>query len=292
MIDRVFKVIRKSFTTDNYFKYLVKGQIWKLIVSFKGNFTHTFTLRDNSIFEYPFNSAVGANLFIGKFEEIEVNWFCNALKPGDIVFDIGANGGLYTLLASKIVGSTGHVYAFEPGERELALLKNNLEKNKVSNVTVINQAVSDRKSTANFVVSQDGAMNSLAKNTHMYQNVINTTTVETTSLDIFINEFNIPKVDLIKIDVEGAEHLVLAGMKNLLSASEGIKVLFECSDSTASGFKYSAKDFLEALSGDGLDIGFIDDRLDVVDINKYPNPAEIGVKIYNFVATNSINRGI
>jgi FkbM family methyltransferase len=290
MINRVVKVIHKSFTIDNYFKYLVKGQIWKFIVYFKSDFTHTFTLRDDSVFEYPFNSAVGANLFIGKFEEIEVNWFCNALKPGDIVFDIGANGGLYTLLASKIVGSTGHVYAFEPGERELALLHNNLEKNKVSNVTVINQAVSDRKSNANFVVSQDGAMNSLAKNTHIYQDVIDTTTVQTTSLDIFIDEFNIPKVDLIKIDVEGAEHLVLAGMKNLLSSSKGVKVLFECADSTASGFNYSAKDLLKELSENGLDIGFIDDRLNIIDINKYPNPDEIGVKVYNFIATTSSNR--
>jgi FkbM family methyltransferase len=285
MVSKLLRAFYKSLTVKNYLKYVLKGQVWRVIVSLKGDFMHTFKLRDGSQFEYPFNSAVGANLFVGKFEEVEVNWFCQTVQPGDIVLDVGANGGLYTLLASKLVGSNGHVYAFEPGERELNLLRNNISRNNLSNVTVVDKAVSDKKSSSNFVVSQDGAMNSLARNTHMYQEVIDNVVVETISLDDFVEDCGISKVNVVKVDVEGAEHLVLRGMKKLLSTSPQVKILFECSDSTASGFDYSAQSLLRDLKKDNLEISFIGEDLELVDIEKYPAPADLGVKIYNFVAT-------
>jgi FkbM family methyltransferase len=276
MSNKLFRVVSQSLTVPNYFKHLIRGQIWRMIVFLKGDFIHTFVLKDGSAFEYPFKSLVGANLFVGKFEEVEINWFCENLKPGDTVFDVGANGGLYTLIASKLVGPTGHVYAFEPGERELNLLRTNILKNNLSNVTVVDRAVSDKKSSSRFMVSQDGAMSSLAKNQHGNQKIVNDVLVETVSLDV------------LKIDVEGAEHLVFKGMKNLLSSFPQVKILFECGDSTASGFNYSAQSLLADLKRDGLSISFIDERLELVDIEKCPNPNDLGKKVYNFVATRSV----
>jgi FkbM family methyltransferase len=266
--------------------YTVKGKLWRLIVLLKGDHLKTFRLEDGIEFDYPFDSVVGAHLFIsGKFEDKEMSWVRQTLKPGNIVFDIGANGGIYTVAAAKAVGSSGHVYAFEPGRRELELLRNNIIKNNLSNVTVVERAVSDKTSSADFVVSQDGAMNSLAENSHAHQKVIYHIEVKTISLNEFVDEYNVSKVDFVKIDVEGAEHLVFRGMQHVLASNDQIKILFECSNSTSSGFGYSSSDLLSELMGLGLSIGYISDESKLVDINQAIENNEIDSKIYNFVAT-------
>jgi FkbM family methyltransferase len=267
----------------------VKGKVWKILSLVRKDLIYTFTLKDGSAFDYPLNSVVGCNLFTGSFELTEIDWFCTMLRKGDIVFDIGANGGLYTILASKIVGETGHVYAFEPGSKELALLKDNIIKNNLSNVTIVPKAVSTERSTAKFAVSRDGAMSSLAKNEHGNQVIEEWVTVETVSLDEFVQELNIEKVDFIKIDVEGAEHLVFEGMQKILSSSSQPTILFESGNATAAGFNYSVSDFLGGLKAKGLLINFIDKNLNLVDIDLVTTN-ELGNSIYNFVAQQTIVR--
>jgi FkbM family methyltransferase len=265
---------------------IVKGKIWKLLAIAKGDCIQTFNLKDGSTFDYPFNSVLGAHLFMtGQFEEVEMNWVRQILKPGNIVFDVGANGGIYTITASKAVGPTGHVYAFEPGERELDLLRTNVVKNNLSNVTIVNKAISDRKASASFVISRDGAMNSLAKNSHGNQKMIGSVEVLTISIDEFVDEFHIPKVDFMKIDVEGAEHLVFKGMSNTLASNDNLQVLFECCNSTSSGFNYSALDLLGDLKKKGLLISCIDSSSSLVSIDKEIIDKSVDEKIYNFVAS-------
>ncbi|NJL10297.1 MAG: FkbM family methyltransferase [Calothrix sp. SM1_7_51] len=151
---------------------------WHFLCLIKPNAVKEFKLMDGSRFNYPLKSVLGLGLFINSFEASEIEFVRQSLQPGDVFFDIGANGGFYTVIAAKQVGSTGHVYAFEPGSRELSLLRRNIEINNLSNVTIIERAVSDKKSTTKFAISHDGAMNSLSQTNHPEQKIEAWQTVE------------------------------------------------------------------------------------------------------------------
>lgn len=124
------------------------------------------------------------------------------LKPGDRVVDAGANIGFFTLLMSKLVGETGEVLAFEPGEQNLKKLYANLELNECKNVKVIEKPLWSSASLVNFYAYDDGGANSLwpEKSTDTSQQMMATT------LDI---ECRQPA--LIKMDIEGGELRALRG---------------------------------------------------------------------------------
>ncbi len=214
----------------------------------------TFSLIDGSRFDYPLKTAIGCALFCGGFETVEAKFLLNLLKPGDIFLDVGANAGFFTVIAAKQVGITGHVYAFEPGQRELKLLHHNIAINHLTNVTVIESAVSNKNGTAKFAISEDGAMNSMAKNNHPLQQIEEWCSVPTVSIDKFAEDYKVNKVDCIKIDVEGAEKLVFEGLKNVLFSNEKLLIIFEASDLNTIGFAYSVKDLLEELMNLGINL--------------------------------------
>src|SRR5258708_4586206 len=78
------------------------------------------------------------------YEPMETRLFKKEIKPGQTVLDIGANIGYYTLIAAKLVGPSGKVYAFEPDPTNFKILKKNVERNGHSNVVLVNQAVADK----------------------------------------------------------------------------------------------------------------------------------------------------
>jgi FkbM family methyltransferase len=255
--------------------------LFKLKCAFLAGEIVTFTLADGSHFDYPLRSYIGYALFAKDFEETEIAFLRRSLKPGDIFLDVGANGGIYSVIAAKQVGPQGHVYAFEPGERELALLRHNIELNNLTNVTVMECAVSNKSGIAKFAVVKDGALNSLAALNRTEQQIEYWKTVTTTSLDDFLSKYAISKVDFIKIDVEGAEKLVLDGAKKLLGSNHRVTILFEASDYNEPAFGYSAKQLLNELCEAGLNIYCLDglsrlQNIDMADI-------KLGKKIYNFV---------
>jgi FkbM family methyltransferase len=255
------------------------------LFKFKSAFTKdeviTFSLADGSDFDYPLRSYIGYALFSKDFEKSEIAFLRRSLKPGNIFLDVGANGGIYTVIAAKQVGSEGHVYAFEPGERELELLRHNIKINNLTNVTVVECAVSDKSGSAKFAVVKDGALNSLANLNRAEQQIEHWRTVITMSLDDFMKTYSCPRVDFIKIDVEGAERLVLDGSKNLLLSDSKITILFEASDHNEAAFGYSTKQLLFELSQMGFDVYYLDElsRLKRVNIDD----RNLGNRIYNFV---------
>jgi FkbM family methyltransferase len=130
------------------------------------------------------------------------------VTEGSVVFDLGAHVGFYTLLAAVLVGPRGKVYAFEPLPDNIYFLKERLRLNRITNVTVIDRAVSDGSGVATFVEEPSSAMGHFAAYGDM--------TVQTVSLDDLFLEGKIPAPDFIKIDVENAVWLALKGAENLL----------------------------------------------------------------------------
>jgi FkbM family methyltransferase len=242
----------------------------------------TFRLPAGGRFDYPLKSLIGWALYTGCFEQSEVKFVLRTLKPGDTFVDVGANGGFYTVLSALQVGPTGHVYAFEPGDREAALLQHNVDVNGLGNVTIVRRAVSDVHGTATLGISADGAMNSFARTRHPGQHIVGWQSVPVTTLDRFAEDSHVARIDFVKIDVEGAERLVIHGAQQILARPYDIAILFEASELNASAFGYSVADFLAELRAMGLTVCALDSEGGPYPAA--PGDPRHGREIYNFVA--------
>lgn len=147
---------------------------------------------------------------LGSYEYEKRLLFEARVRNSSVVYDIGAHVGFYTLLASQLVGAEGKVIAFEPVRRNLDYLRRHLEINHCVNVVVIEAAVSDRSGTAPFSQGVDYSQGHLSQTKG---NIM----VNTVSIDELIRNGDAPAPDYMKIDVEGAELLVLKGARSTLS---------------------------------------------------------------------------
>jgi len=144
--------------------------------------------------------------WIGTYERDAQRVFAQRIAPGAVVYDIGANVGFFTLLAAKLAGPSGAVYAFEPLTRNLELLRKHVALNRAENVHIVPLAISDRAGRARFATGASAAMGGLSE-----EGAIE---VETTTLDAL--RVTIPPPSFIKMDIEGAEHSALSGARSLL----------------------------------------------------------------------------
>ena len=161
----------------------------------------------------------------------ERQFISSFLKPGNVFIDIGANSGLYTLLASKAVGNEGMVYAFEPSPVPFIRLKENVSLYGHNNIECIESALSDHEGEMKLKISVDGhsAWDTFAGETRTGQT--DTTKVQVTTLDKFALDKNlIGKITMMKIDVEGWETHVLTGGINLLTSPEAPVLQIEFTD--------------------------------------------------------------
>ncbi|MCH2223359.1 MAG: FkbM family methyltransferase [Crocinitomicaceae bacterium] len=156
------------------------------------------------------------------WEPISLDIWRKLCKKSHIILDIGANSGIYTVLAATI-NSNAKIFAFEPVIRTRNLLKQNIEINNFKNVTSFHQAVSDKTGTAIFhdVTSSSQYSASLNKDVlHSLPKEIKTTySIETIRLDD-LSEINQLPVDLIKLDVELHELEAMVGMRSIIQKNK------------------------------------------------------------------------
>jgi FkbM family methyltransferase len=165
------------------------------------------------------DEGVARQLMIkGIYEELETEFFLAWLKPGMGVLDLGANFGYFTLIASKVVGPTGRVFAFEPEPGNRALLEKNIAFNGFSQARALPFAVSDKAGSLRLFVDSANLGNpSIAQgNVPSKAGFVD---VRTISVDEFFStEGDVPpRIDLVKMDVQGAEALVIRGATELLA---------------------------------------------------------------------------
>ena len=164
-----------------------------------------FTLRFVSTDRY-----LPAKLIVdGGFEQKEIALLCSLITPGDVVLDIGANIGLYTLAMSRAVGREGKVVAFEPDPDNLMVLRHNVQANHCENVIVAPCALGDQTKEMNlFQVDEQKGYQSFADLGHTGKSV----RVSMRRGDDVLRELGVDSPSVVKIDVEGAEPLVLEGL--------------------------------------------------------------------------------
>ena len=166
------------------------------------------------------------------YEKEETELIRQHVKKSDVILDIGANIGYYTILFSKL---GKEVHAFEPDETNFSILQKNIKANNLTNVISNKKAVSNKNGTINL------SLNKLNTGGHYITNKETGVKVETIILDDYIKS-----VDFVKMDVEGAETLALMGMKNLL-ANPNLKLLIEYNPNAIANFGFNDLAFLFML---------------------------------------------
>jgi FkbM family methyltransferase len=167
-----------------------------------------------------FDCKLSELIYCNRFESRERQFLNAFLKPGDVFVDIGANIGLFSLIAASCVGDSGKVYAFEPTEKVFSKLRENIRLNHFDNIICFQIALSDRVGEFPFFVCQDGfdAWNSFARPNSGKAFSSELATCDT--WDNFAHSNNlVGKVTMMKIDVEGWEtHLISGGYETLSRA--------------------------------------------------------------------------
>ena len=181
----------------------------------------------------PNNCRIDCNLqdhvqrqiyFLGVYEPVEAYLFTQLLKPGMTVIDAGANVGQYTLLASTRVGTDGAVHSFEPVPATFTQLSSNVNANRLLNVYLNQAALWNESTTVKLSLSDE-----MKDNIGSYSVGITNqaTAVESVSvrLDDYIVSKSIQSVDLIKMDIEGAEFFAIMGMQHVLERDRPILLI-------------------------------------------------------------------
>lgn len=128
-------------------------------------------------------------------------------KDGDVVFDIGAGVGEELMILSKCVGHTGRVFAVEAHPKTFKVLEYNKDKNSLDNTQLINYAIND---VPGFVFIEDN--NDSLGNKLISSQSANTFKVQAVTIEQLIDQFKIEKIDFIKVNIEGAEQLLIRGI--------------------------------------------------------------------------------
>lgn len=157
------------------------------------------------------------------WEELTTGMFKKVVQEGDIVVDLGANLGYYTLLAAKLVGPKGKVYAFEPEPINYSLLLKNIELNGYDNVVAVQKAVSNVSGKVRFFLDKTDTG---AHTIYQLSDKGEFIEVESVALDEFFKDKKHP-INVIKMDIEGAEAAALSGMNRIIRENQNLKMFVE-----------------------------------------------------------------
>ncbi len=209
---------------------------------------------------YP-NSKLCELIYCDDFEHGERQFLDAFLAPGDMFVDVGANLGLYSVIAAKLVGNSGRVYAFEPCQASFARLQENVALNGFTNVECFRLALSDTIAPLAMTISRDGfdAWNSAGHPTA--GNSFGEEMVTSITWDEFAGEHDlIGKVAMMKIDVEGWESRVLRGGTYCLTRDDAPVVQVEFTDAAALSTGTSCTDLYRTLETFGYQMFRYDAR--------------------------------
>lgn len=185
----------------------------------------------------------------GLFEPHSTEVVRKLVKSGDVVMDVGANIGYYSVILSKLVGEGGKVYCFEPTDHYSYVLQSNIEANNTKNVELIKLGLSNIRQTLDIQVGANSAtLHSPGKVPLNF-----TERIELVSLDEWVVNHNIEKINFIKVDIDGHEPCFLNGAWNTLEKYDPV-ILLEVSHPHYLDAGFTAWDFYDLLKSRGYRI--------------------------------------
>jgi FkbM family methyltransferase len=185
--------------------------------------------------------------------------FERVVAAGNVVADVGAHWGYFTLLAATLCGEAGRVIAFEPYPRNVSILTKNVRANRLSNIDIVPGAVTDREGFADLFLSHDTSGNSLISvppGAKLVPGRCDRLAVRTLALDDFFASARCTPT-LVKIDIEGGELAALDGMRELIRKTRDLALIVELNPFYFPGARGGA--LLRRLSDEGFALTIVDD---------------------------------
>ena len=179
-------------------------------------------------------------------ERGEVKFLKSIVKEGMNVIDVGGHIGVTTVVIARKVGKRGLVYSFEPVPKYFEILKKNLSANELENVEAFQLAVTDRLETIDFY--QYGGLSGIIP-----EEGAKKFKVDTISIDRFIKEQNVDRLDLINMDCQGSEFLVFKGAKESLRKNK-VRIFCEVHHASLKRLGQSVKHVVQYLHKLGYEV--------------------------------------
>jgi len=198
----------------------------------------------------------------GVYDERDAMIVKNNIKKDEIVIDLGAHIGYYSLMMAKLVGRDGKVFAFEPELRNLELLRKNIEINSYSNITIVPKAVSDVDGECSLFIGQESfGANKIFKPKKTDTQKFEESKTKTVRLDDYFKELGfLKKISFIKMDIEGSEICALQGMKNILESNQNLKIFTEINKNALEDNNSDFREMLDLLENYNFEFYISDDN--------------------------------
>lgn len=272
----LYSIISSVIGGKGFSKYKIirKGK------KFAENNIHSSSHSDNVLYsfhEYPFCTHVQEHeMYLdpsdslrlstnGVFEPYTTEVIKQNISNGDLVMDIGANIGYFTLIMAKGIRENGKVFSFEPEPKNFELLKKNVEINNYSNVILEKKAIGNKTGIAKLYLA-DKKDNIFYSGLHrifrsdLVSQISNPISINIIKLDDYLQDLkSIKKIRLIKIDVEGAEFDVLKGMSKILDGNKEIKIVMEFSSENLKDYGSNPSDVMDFLINKGFKLSIINE---------------------------------
>ena len=182
------------------------------------------------------------HLSIRDYAPFQKQFVKKIIKKNDVVIDVGAHIGYYTLLFSDLVGENGKVFSFEPVLESFKLLEKNIEENNFTNVTSIQKAVSNETKLTKLFLTPNATTHRIS-NTEKNPDYVD---VYSITLDEYFKEFN-GKINFLKCVSQGADFAVRQGMQELIKKMDDIKLMIAFAPSRLIEFGSKPSEFLKTL---------------------------------------------
>jgi len=149
-------------------------------------------------------------------EPLTTHLIINELKQDMVCIDLGSNIGYYAVIESNIIGESGKIFAIEPSPVNFPILKLNLENQKKNNFVAYNIGIGDKNEEMEFIISAKSNWSRIRMNNEKINSEDKVIKIPVKTLNSFVNENNIKKIDILRMDVEGFEYSILLGANEVL----------------------------------------------------------------------------
>jgi FkbM family methyltransferase len=195
------------------------------------------------------------SMILDRYEPATTRFLERTLRPGMTVVDVGAHVGFFTLLAARLVGSHGRVYAFEPDPSNYAMLEKNIALNSYGHVVTVQKAVASDSGEATLLLDPRGNdRNVLIDKSEGLSAGRHGVEIETIGLDAFLEKAQLERVHLLKMDVEGAEYAAIQGMSRSLQAGKVEAMIFEFTPAACEPSGVSPEKFIRQIVNFGFSL--------------------------------------
>ncbi|HET8676247.1 MAG TPA: FkbM family methyltransferase [Blastocatellia bacterium] len=243
------------------------------------------------LFECNLRDSISREVcFMGRYEPQQSALLQRLLQPGMTFVDVGANWGYFTLLAAHLVGGGGRIIGLEPDPRIFRLLQSNLVRNNLSHVTALQLAAMDKNGVVNLSGYVEERENwGLSRVVREAVDDSPLFSVEARQLDGVLDEQMIGQVDVLKMDIEGAEKLALRGMEEGLARQRYRSILLEVHPSILAEQGHSTKDVLDILLSYGYRGWWIDHSPEAIRHASYARSLDLRQFLNPLGATSNID---